>query len=114
MTQVKYYGVDTGISISEKHVLRVKEKSLFGIVGLKRNTEWIRDIRISYPNVIGNIRYFGLMAILCFLLVVLVKYHRLLYRSTSKAKVNGCEYTRLLPPPKGSGFPPSKPKGLYL
>ena len=25
MTQIKYYGVDTGIPISEKHVLRVKE-----------------------------------------------------------------------------------------
>jgi hypothetical protein len=27
MTQIKYYGVDTGIPISEKHVLRVKENN---------------------------------------------------------------------------------------
>ena len=31
-----------------------------------------------------------------------------------KAKVNVYEFTRLLPPPKGSGFPPTKPKGFYL
>lgn len=27
MTQIKYYGVDTGIPISQKHVLRVKENN---------------------------------------------------------------------------------------
>ena len=27
MTQIKYYGVDTGISISEKRVLRVRENN---------------------------------------------------------------------------------------
>ncbi|MCR5518586.1 MAG: CPBP family intramembrane metalloprotease, partial [Lachnospiraceae bacterium] len=31
----------------------------------------------------------------------------LLYKSISRAKVNGYEFTRLLPPPKGSGFPPT-------
>jgi hypothetical protein len=41
------------------------------------------------------------------LLVVLARYHLLPYKSTSKAKVNGYEFTRLLPPPKGSGFPPT-------
>lgn len=33
--------------------------------------------------------------------------HQLPYRSTLKAKVNGYKLTRLLPPPKGSGFPPT-------
>ena len=27
MTKIKYYGVDTGIPISQKHVLRVKENN---------------------------------------------------------------------------------------
>jgi len=34
-----------------------------------------------------------------------------LYESTSKAKVNGFGFIRLLPPPKGSGFPPM---GFYM
>jgi hypothetical protein len=80
---------------------------------------WIADITIatgvniltSYLSVTGNTRYFGQMVIL---LVVLAKYHQLLYKSTLKAKVNVYEFTRLLPPPKGSGFPPTKPKGFYL
>ena len=29
------------------------------------------------------------------------------YKSTSRVKVSGYEFTRLLPPPKGSGFPPT-------
>ena len=73
---------------------------------------WIADITIatgvniltSYLSVTGNTRYFGQMVIL---LVVLAKYHQLLYKSTLKAKVNVYEFTRLLPPPKGSGFPPT-------
>ena len=73
---------------------------------------WIADITIatgvniltSYLSVTGNTRYFGQMVIL---LVVLARYHLLPYKSTSKAKVNGYEFTRLLPPPKGSGFPPT-------
>ena len=36
-----------------------------------------------------------------------MKYHQPLYRNTSKAKVNGYKFTRLLPPPEGSGFPPT-------
>ncbi len=55
MTQIKYYGVDTGIPISQKHVLRVKEN----------------NGRYS-AIIIGNIRYFGQMDIL---LAVLAKYH---------------------------------------
>ena len=70
-----------------------------------------QNIRISWLNAIGSIGYFGQTDTL---LVVLEKYLRLPYRSTSKAKVNGYEFTRLLPPPKGSGFPPTKPKGFYL
>ena len=70
-----------------------------------------RNILTSYLSVTGNTRYFGQMVIL---LVVLARYHLLPYKSTSKAKVNGYEFTRLLPPPKGSGFPPTKPKGFYL
>lgn len=54
---------------------------------------------------IGRKRYFGQMDIL---LVVLEKDHQPLYKSTLRAKVNGYEFTRLLPPPKGSGFPPTK------
>lgn len=46
--------------------------------------------------------------------VALAKYHQLRYESISKVKVNGYGFTRLLPPPKGSGFPPTKPKGGYL
>jgi len=41
------------------------------------------------------------------LLAVLEKYRQRLYKSTLRAKVNGYEFTRLLPPPKGSGFPPT-------
>ena len=69
------------------------------------------NILTSYLSVTGNTRHFGQMVIL---LVVLAKYHQLLYKSTLKAKVNVYEFTRLLPPPKGSGFPPTKPKGFYL
>ncbi len=36
-----------------------------------------------------------------------MKYHHPLYKSISGAKVDGYEFTRLLPPPKGSGFPPT-------
>jgi hypothetical protein len=54
MTQIKYYGVDTGIPISEKHVLRVKEN-------------------------IGRRKSFGQTVIL---LAVLAKYHQPLYKST--------------------------------
>lgn len=46
------------------------------------------------------------------LLEVLVKYLQQLYKSTSKAKVNGYEFTRLLPPPKGNGFPPTPNEGI--
>ena len=60
---------------------------------------------------IGNIRYFGQTVTL---LVVLARYRRQPYKSTLRAKVNGYKFTRLLPPPKGSGFPPTKPKGFYL
>lgn len=62
-------------------------------------------------NVIDHIRYYGQTDTL---LVALVKDHRQPYISTSKAKVNGYEFTRLLPPPKGSGFPPTKSKGFFL
>ena len=31
-----------------------------------------------------------------------------------KARVDGCEFTRILPPPKGSGFPPAKNKGIVF
>ncbi len=30
-----------------------------------------------------------------------------LFKSTLKTKVNGYDFTRFLPPPKGSGFPPT-------
>ena len=63
MTQIKYYGVDTGIPISQKHVLRVKEN----------------NGRYS-AIIIGNIRYFGQMDIL---LAVLAKYHQPLYKATN-------------------------------
>ena len=41
------------------------------------------------------------------LLVVQAKYRWLPYKTTFRAKVNGYEFTRLLPPAKASGFPPT-------
>ena len=35
-------------------------------------------------------------------------------KSTSKVKVNGYGFTRLLPPPEGSGFPPTSNERFYL
>nr|WP_316449552.1 hypothetical protein [Finegoldia magna] len=40
------------------------------------------------------------------LLAALEKYRQLLYKSILKVKVNDQRFTRLLPPPEGSGFPP--------
>ena len=37
-----------------------------------------------------------------------------LYKSTLKAKVNGYEFKRLLPPPKGNGFPPTTTKRIFF
>ena len=82
-----------------------------------RNRVWVGDInkagvfdvttdrttliRITRVNLnIGNIRYFGQMGTLH---VVLARYRQQLYKSTLRARVNGYEFTRLLPPPKGSG-----------
>ena len=48
------------------------------------------------------------------LLVVLGKCHQQLYKSTLRAKVNGYEFTRLLPPPKGSGFPPTSAERILF
>lgn len=40
-------------------------------------------------------------------IVLVTKYRPPPYKSTLKAKVNGKKFTWLLPPPKGSGFPPT-------
>ena len=39
---------------------------------------------------------------------------QLRYKRTSKVKVNGYEFTRLLPSPKGSGFPPTTTERILL
>ena len=54
-------------------------------------------------NSIGRKGYFGQTDTL---LAVLEKYRQRLYKSILKVRVNGERFTRLLPPPKGSGFPP--------
>ena len=62
----------------------------------------------KYPSFLSECywrhKIFGLTGILP---VALAKYHQLRYKSTSKVKLNGYGFTRLLPPPKGSGFPPT-------
>ena len=73
--------------------------------------EVVKNIQVFCLSAIGSIRYFDLTGILP---VALVKYHKLLYKSTSKAKVNGYGFTRLLPPPEGSGFPPTSNERFYL
>ena len=55
-------------------------------------------------NSIGKRKSFGRMATLP---VVQGRYHQQPYKSTLKTKANGYKFTRLLPPPKGSGFLPS-------
>ena len=73
--------------------------------------EVVKNIQVFCLSAIGSLRYFGLTGILP---VALAKYHQLLYKSTSKVKVNGYEFTRLLPPPEGSGFPPTSNERFYL
>lgn len=46
--------------------------------------------------------------------VVLGRYPRQLSRSISKTKDDASQRTRLLPPPKGSGFPPNYVGGIFM
>lgn len=46
--------------------------------------------------------------------VVLGRYPWRLSRSISKTKDDASQRTRLLPPPKGSGFPPKYVGGIFM
>ena len=52
MTQIKYYGVDTGIPISEKHVLRVKENNGQIVKLIKQQTTYY--LWQKYPNFLSK------------------------------------------------------------
>ena len=54
-------------------------------------------------NSIGRKRYFGQTDIL---LVASEKYRQLPYKNILRVRGNDERFTRLLPPPEGSGFPP--------
>ena len=54
-------------------------------------------------NSIGKKRYFGQTDIL---LVASEKYRQLPYKNILRVRGNDERFTRLLPPPEGSGFPP--------
>ncbi len=54
-------------------------------------------------NSIGERGYFGQTDTL---LAALEKYRQRLYKSILRIRVNDQRFTRLLPPPEGSGFPP--------
>ena len=62
-------------------------------------------------NSIRRKKYFGQTDIL---LAVLEKYRQRLYKSILKVRVNGERFTRLLPPPEGSGRSLWQTKGFYL
>ncbi len=52
MTQIKYYGVDTGIPISEKYVLRVKENNGQIVKLIKQQTTYY--LWQKYPNFLSK------------------------------------------------------------
>ena len=62
-------------------------------------------------NSIGRKGYFGQTDTL---LAVLEKYRQRLYKSILKVRVNGERFTRLLPPPEGSGRSLWQTKGFNL
>ena len=69
----------------------------------KQHTIFGKNIISFLLRNIGRKRYFGQTDIL---LVASEKYRQLPYKNILRVRGNDERFTRLLPPPEGSGFPP--------
>ena len=96
------YSLKVHIVLVTKYRKQLLKDSIADDVDDIANTYGTNMVRFCL-NSIGRKGYFGQTDTL---LAVLEKYRQRLYKSILKVRVNGERFTRLLPPPEGSGFPP--------
>ena len=104
------YSLKVDIVLVTKYRKQLLKDSIADDVNDIANTYGTNMVRFCL-NSIGRKGYFGQTDTL---LAVLEKYRQRLYKSILKVRVNGERFTRLLPPPKGSGFPPMANKYFYI
>ena len=104
------YSLKVHIVLVTKYRKQLLKDSIADDVNDIANTYGTNMVRFCL-NSIGRKGYFGQTDTL---LAVLEKYRQRLYKSILKVRVNGERFTRLLPPPKGSGRSLWQTKGFYL
>ena len=93
------YSLKVDIVLVTKYRKQLLKDSIADDVNDIANTYGTNMVRFCL-NSIGRKGYFGQTDTL---LAVLEKYRQRLYKSILKVRVNGERFTRLLPPPEGSG-----------
>ena len=104
------YSLKVHIVLVTKYRKQLLKDSIADDVDDIANTYGTNMVRFCL-NSIGRKGYFGQTDTL---LAVLEKYRQRLYKSILKVRVNGERFTRLLPPPEGSGRSLWQTKGFNL